>query len=49
VRYLNLAEALVIAEVATGIDQTVLARAPGLVLLDSALHAPQAGFAGLEL
>jgi death-on-curing protein len=49
VRYLSLAEALAIAEAVTGIDRVVLAKAPGIALLDSALHAPQAGFAGHEL
>jgi death on curing protein len=44
VRYLTLAEALAIAEVVTGIDAFTLARASRLELLDSALHAPQAGF-----
>jgi len=44
VRYLSLAEALVIAEAVTGIDSAVLARSAGVDLLDSALHAPQAGF-----
>ena len=48
-RYLTLAEALVIAEAVTGIDHTVLAKAAGVGLLDSALHAPQAGFGGYEL
>lgn len=43
-RYLSLAEALVIAEAVTGIDSAVLARSAGVDLLDSALHAPQAGF-----
>ena len=43
-RYLTLAEAIVIAESVTGIDATTLARASRLDLLDSALHAPQAGF-----
>lgn len=42
-RYLSLAEALVIAEAVTGVDATTLARASRLELLDSALHAPQAG------
>ena len=41
VRYLNLAEALVIAEAVTGIDTVVLANSAGVGLLDSALHAPQ--------
>ena len=48
-RYLSLAEALVIAEAVTGIDHAVLAKAAGVGLLDSALHAPQAGFAGHEM
>ncbi len=43
-RYLTLAEALVIGEGVTGIDSTTLAKASRLELLDSALHAPQAGF-----
>lgn len=43
-RYLTLAEAILIAESVTGIDATTLARASRLDLLDSALHAPQAGF-----
>jgi len=44
VRYLTLAEALVIAEAVTGIDARILSRASRVDLLDSALHAPQAGF-----
>jgi death-on-curing protein len=44
VRYLTLAEALTIAEAVTGIDTTTLAKVSRLELLDSALHAPQAGF-----
>ena len=43
-RYVSLAEALAIAEAVTGIDAAVLARTASLDLLDSALHAPQAGF-----
>ena len=43
-RYLSLAEALIIAEAVTGIDARTLSRASRLDLLDSALHAPQAGF-----
>ena len=39
-RYLNLAEALVIAEAVTGLDTTTLSRSPGIDLLDSALHKP---------
>jgi death-on-curing protein len=44
VRYVSLAEALIIAEAVTGTDAAVLARTSRLDLLDSALHAPQAGF-----
>lgn len=47
-RYLTLAEALVIAEVVTGIEAATLARASRLELLDSALAAPQAGFGDTE-
>ena len=47
-RYLTLAEALIIAEAVTGIDAAVLGRASRLELLDSALHAPQAGFGDEE-
>lgn len=43
-RYLSLAEALQIAEAVTGIDANTLARVSRVELLDSALHAPQAGF-----
>jgi death on curing protein len=49
VRYLSLAEALVIAEAVTGIDSAVLRHATRLGSLDSALHAPQAGFADFDL
>jgi death-on-curing protein len=44
VRYLTLAEALAIPEAVTGVDALTLARVSRLELLDSALHAPQAGF-----
>jgi death on curing protein len=44
VRYLTLAEAMLVAEAVTGIDAQTLTRASRLDLLDSALHAPQAGF-----
>jgi hypothetical protein len=40
VRYLTLAEALVIAEAVTGLDPKTLAMSSRLELLDSALHAP---------
>lgn len=43
-RYLSLAEALTIAEAVTGTNVDVLARSARVDLLDSALHAPQAGF-----
>ncbi len=43
-RYLTLAEALAIAEAVTRLDPITLAKASRLELLDSALHAPQAGF-----
>jgi death-on-curing protein len=48
VRDLTLAEALVIAEAVTGIDVRTLAHAARIDLLDSALHAPQAGFGDEE-
>ena len=47
-RYLTLAEALVIAEAVTGIDPNVLSKSGRIDLLDSALHAPQASFGGQE-
>ena len=42
-RYLSLAEALLIAEAVTGTQASTLVRVCQLDLLDSALHAPQAG------
>ena len=42
--YLSLAEALVLGQMVTGIDAVVLETASRTDLLDSALHAPQAGF-----
>lgn len=47
-RYLTLAEALVIAEAVTGIDARTLRSVSRLELLDSALHAPQAGFGNTD-
>lgn len=47
-RYLTLAEALTIAEAVTAIDAPTLARTARVELLDSALHAPQAGFGDVE-
>ena len=43
-RYIGLAEAYLIAEAVTGIDAHDLVRISRSDLLDSALHAPQAGF-----
>ncbi|CAB4624978.1 unannotated protein [freshwater metagenome] len=43
-RFLTLAEAMVIAEAVTGISARTLHSAARIELLDSALHAPQAGF-----
>lgn len=43
-RYRTLAETLTIAVAVTGLDLVPLAMASRLELLDSALHAPQAGF-----
>jgi death on curing protein len=48
VRYLTLAEALVVAESVTGVDAAVLGKMPGIGLLDSALQAPQSEFGGQE-
>lgn len=47
-RYLSLAEALQVAEAVTGIDAKTLAQVSRVDLLDSALHAPQAGFGDTE-
>ena len=43
-RYLDLAEAFAIAEAVTGIDAHDLVHVSRSDLLDSALHAPRAGF-----
>lgn len=48
-RYLTLAEAMVVAEAVTGIEARTLAWASRLDLLDSALHAPAAGFGDEDL
>jgi len=48
VRYLSTAEALAIAERVTGLDGRTLVRASRIGLLESALHAPQAGFGDVE-
>ena len=47
-RYLTLAEALTIAQFVTGTNASILAWTSRLELLDSALHAPQAGFGEVE-
>ena len=47
-RYLTLAEAFVVAEAVTGIDAATLLHVSRGDLLDSALHAPQAGFADTD-
>ena len=47
--FLTLAEAMLLAEAATGIDASTLARVSRIELLDSALHAPQAGFGEVDL
>ena len=43
-KYLSLAEALVLGQMVTGIDAVTLQSVSRTDLLDSALHAPQAGF-----
>lgn len=48
-RFLGLAEAFVIAEAVTGIDAHDLVHVSRSDLLDSALHAPQAGFGDTDL
>ena len=47
-RYLSTAQALAIAEEATGLDARTLLRVSRVGLLESALHAPQAGFGDVE-
>ncbi len=47
-RYLSTAEALAIAEEVTGLDAQTLLRVSRVGLLESALHAPQAGFGDVE-
>ena len=47
-RYLTTAEALAIAEEVTGLDARTLLRVSRIGLLESALHAPQAGFGDVE-
>lgn len=47
--YLDLADYLLIAEAVLGVPAEAIARWPGIGLAESALHAPAAGFAGVEL
>jgi death-on-curing protein len=47
--YLDLADYLLIAEAVLGVTAEEIARWPGIGLAESALHAPAAGFAGVEL
>lgn len=47
--YLDLADYLLIAEAVLGVSAEEIARWPGIGLADSALHAPAAGFGGVEL
>jgi death on curing protein len=46
--YLDLADFLLIAEEAASIDGETLLKVTDLGLADSAIHAPQAGFGGIE-
>ena len=46
--YLDLADYLLIAEDVLGVPAEDLAKSPRIHLADSALHAPGAGFGGLE-
>jgi death-on-curing protein len=47
--YLDLAHYLLIAEAVVGVPAESIARWPGIGLAESALHAPAAGFEGVEL
>jgi death on curing protein len=46
--YLDLADYLLIAEAVLGVPAEEIARWPGVGLAESALHAPAAGFEGVE-
>ena len=46
--YLDLVDYLLTAEAVTGVETDTLARLPRLELAESALHAPQAEFGGIE-
>lgn len=47
--YLDLADYLLIADAVVGVPAEQIARWPGIGLAESALHAPAAGFRGVEL
>jgi death-on-curing protein len=47
--YLDLADYLLLAEAVIGVPAEEIARWPGIGLAESALHAPAAGFEGVEL
>jgi death on curing protein len=47
--YLDLVDYLLIAEAVLGVPAEEIALWPGIGLADSALHAPAAGFGGVEL
>lgn len=47
--YLDLADYLLIADAVLGVPAEEIALWPGVGLADSALHAPAAGFGGVEL
>ncbi len=47
-RYLDLADFLLVAEGVLGIEAEVLAQVADLNLADSALHAPAASYGGVE-
>lgn len=48
-KYLDLADYLLIAEAVVGVPAEHIARWSGIGLAESALHAPAAGFEGVEL
>jgi hypothetical protein len=47
--YLDLADHLLIADAGLGVPAEEIGRRPGIGLAGSALHAPAAGFGGVEL
>lgn len=49
IEYLELSDYLAIAAAVSGLDVTTLTHVTRLSLADSALHAPAAGFGGVEL